>query len=188
MTDALARGGRRNGEHHEVWAMDEHRLGLKPLIRRIWAKRGQRPVVQVHQRYEWLYLYGFVHPNSGRSFWAVMPTVSIVAFNAVLQHFAEFVQPSPKHRVTLLLDNAGWHTSQAVQRPLGLDFDFLPAYSPELQPAEHLWALTDVPLINRCFAALDHLELLLIDRCSWLQNQFDLIRRATRFPWWPTEV
>src|SRR5579864_7509775 len=81
MINALARGGRRTGEQHERWAMDEPRLGLKPLRRRIWAKRGQRPVCPVHQRYEWRYLYGFVHPNSGRSFWALMPTVSIAAFN-----------------------------------------------------------------------------------------------------------
>lgn len=188
MTDALARGGRRRGEQHELWAMDEHRLGLKPLMRRVWAKRGQRPIYQVHQRYEWLYLYGFVHPNSGRSFWALMPTVSIAAFNAVLQHFAQLVQPSTHHRLTLLLDNAGWHTSPAVRRPFGLDFDFLPAYSPELQPAEHLWALSDVPLFNRCFETLDQLETLLIDRCTSLQSQLHLVRNATRFHGWPTQV
>ena len=36
--------------------------------------------------------------------------------------------------------------------------------------------------------ALEQLENLLIDRCTWLQTQFDLVRRATRFPWWPSEV
>ena len=29
---------------------------------------------------------------------------------------------------------------------------FLPAYSPELQPAEHLWPLTNTVLVNRHFA------------------------------------
>ncbi|MBK4723166.1 winged helix-turn-helix domain-containing protein, partial [Azospirillum sp. YIM DDC1] len=27
----------------EVWAMDEHRVGLKPVLRRVWAPRGCRP-------------------------------------------------------------------------------------------------------------------------------------------------
>ncbi len=49
----------------EVWAMDEHRVGLKPIVRRVWAKRGERPVVVVHPRYEWTYVYGFVRPESG---------------------------------------------------------------------------------------------------------------------------
>ena len=39
------------------------RLGLKPVIRRVWALRGQRPVAKVKRRYEWLYLYGFVRPE-----------------------------------------------------------------------------------------------------------------------------
>src|SRR3982751_3876788 len=46
----------------EVWAFDEHRLGLKPVLRRQWAPRGQRPGAVGHPRYEWLYLYGFVPP------------------------------------------------------------------------------------------------------------------------------
>ncbi len=36
----------------ELWAMDEHRVGLKPVIRRVWVRKGQRPLIRVHQRYE----------------------------------------------------------------------------------------------------------------------------------------
>jgi hypothetical protein len=31
----------------EVWAFDEHRLGLKPITRRVWARKGQRPITRV---------------------------------------------------------------------------------------------------------------------------------------------
>ena len=37
----------------ELWCEDEHRLGLKPIIRKVWSPIGQRPHVKVHQRYEW---------------------------------------------------------------------------------------------------------------------------------------
>jgi len=40
----------------EVWASDEHRIGLKPLLRRVWAPKGQRPVITIHPRYRWRYL------------------------------------------------------------------------------------------------------------------------------------
>src|SRR3954465_5376419 len=56
------RGGGAPGRAVEVWAFDEHRLGLKPVLRRQWAPRGQRPIAVGRHRYEWLYLYGFVHP------------------------------------------------------------------------------------------------------------------------------
>src|SRR5215218_5794541 len=35
----------------EVWAQDEHRLGLKPVRRRVWAPIGQRPTALGHHRY-----------------------------------------------------------------------------------------------------------------------------------------
>jgi transposase len=165
--------------------MDEHRLGLKPIIRRVWALRGQRPVVQVHPRYQWLYIYAFAHPTSGRSFYLLMPTVSIPAFNAALQEFASFLGHNHHREVLLLVDRAGWHTSPKVVCPNGLALPFLPPYSPELQPAEHLWQLTDAPLVNRCFDSLDALEQVLIDRCCWLQDQPALVRSTTLFHWWP---
>ena len=44
----------------ELWCEDEHRLGLKPIVRKVWSPVGERPSVKVHQRYEWSYLYSFV--------------------------------------------------------------------------------------------------------------------------------
>lgn len=65
---------------------------------------------------------------------------------------------------------------------------FLPAYSPELQPAEHLWPLTNTILANRHFATIDDLEDTQAARCIVLQAQPDLIRSATLFPWWPRRI
>jgi len=165
--------------------MDEHRIGLKPIIRRVWASPGYRPTVKVHHRFEWLYVYGFVHPPSGRSFWLTMPTVSIVAFNLALREFADFVQPSADKAIRIVVDRAGFHTSPEVVAPQYMNLLFQPAYSPELQPAEHLWHLSDQPLRNRYFATLDHLEAAQIDRCAWLQEHPEIVRSATNFYWWP---
>ena len=61
---------------------------------------------------------------------------------------------------------------------------FLPPHSPELQPAEHLWPLTNTVLANRHFASIEELEDAQAERCVALQGRPDLIRRATRFHWW----
>ena len=45
----------------EAWAEDEHRVGLKSIVRRIWAPKGTRPMAAVKEKYEWLYVYAFVH-------------------------------------------------------------------------------------------------------------------------------
>src|SRR3954449_10403660 len=125
----------------EVWAFDEHRLGLKPVLRRQWAPRGQRPIAVGHPRYEWLYLYGFVHPGTGEVVWFVCSTVDAELLSAVLAAFAEAVGAGEGKLIVLVLDNAGWHVSGDLVVPPGIELAFLPSYTPELQPAEHLWPL-----------------------------------------------
>jgi DDE superfamily endonuclease len=58
----------------------------------------------------------------------------------------------------IVLDRAGWHTSLRLRVPNHVYLHFLPSYSPELQPAEHLWPLTNAPLINRHFSSIEDLE------------------------------
>lgn len=169
----------------EFWGMDEHRIGLKPILRRVWARRGQRPTVVVHPRYQWSYVYGFVHPRSGRTFFLILPTVSLTAFEVALREFARFLGAGPNKHVFLVLDRAGWHTSRQLLLPPGLHLCFLPPYSPELQPAEHLWPLTNRPLVNRCFDSLDDLEAVQAEQCRFLQQCPELVRSATLFHWWP---
>ena len=72
------------GAQVEVWSFDEHRLGLKPIIRKIWAPVGHRPIAEVDHRYEWTYLYGFVHPSTGDTEWLILPRVNGHWFNQAL--------------------------------------------------------------------------------------------------------
>jgi hypothetical protein len=143
-----------------VWAQDEHRLGLLPVLRRVWAPKGQRPTAQVQRQYKWLYVYGFVRPSTGQSWWCLLPTVTTAAFALALAAFARDEGGDADHRAVLVVDQAGWHTSPTLVLPEGIDLVFLPAASPELQPAERLWALVDEPVANRVFSDLDALEAL----------------------------
>jgi hypothetical protein len=53
----------------DLWFFDEHRVGLKPILRKVWSPIGQRPIATVSHRYEWLYVYGFVKPQTGETLW-----------------------------------------------------------------------------------------------------------------------
>jgi transposase len=120
----------------EVWAFDEHRLGLKPILRKVWAPRGCRPVAPGHHRFQWLYLYGFVRPATGQVVWFIADGVNTALFNAFLVSFAAEVGAGPNKHVILVLDGAGWHVSKDLEVPEGVELMFLPPYSPEIQPAE----------------------------------------------------
>jgi len=169
----------------EVWATDAHRVGLKPLVGRVWARRGQRPIVRVQHRFKWRYVLAFVHPASGRSGWQFASAINTAVMSVALASFAATMGAGPSKRIVLVLDQAGYHTSPLLSVPDGLHLVFLPPYSPELQPAEHLWHYTDQPLINEHFPTIDALEDALADHCARLQRQRAVIRSATLFHWWP---
>lgn len=165
--------------------MDEHRLGLKPVLRRIWAPKGKRPVVRVHHRFEWLYVYCFVRPTTGESCWLILPKLNGEVFNLALSHFAREVGVDEHKQILLVLDQAGAHTAKEAQVPEGIELEYQPAYSPELQPAERLWPLTNEGVANRFFEDLDELEAAIAKRCVELYGQPELIRSHTFFHWWP---
>jgi transposase len=135
----------------ELWAVDEHRIGLKPIVRKGWTLDKTRPLAPIEHRYAWRYLVGFVHPASGRTVFHLATSVSIALFEVELAEFARRARAGPDKQIVLVLDRAGWHASTHLRVPDHLHLLFLPAYSPELQPAEHLWPLTDTVLANRHF-------------------------------------
>ena len=91
------------------------------------------------------------------------------------------------HRAVLVVDQAGWHTAHDLVLPEGMHLVFLPAASPELQPAERLWALVDEPVANRAFPDLQALEAVLVARCRTLEADPQRLKAHTHFHWWPPE-
>lgn len=167
----------------DLWFFDEHRVGLKPTTRKVWARIGQRPIAVVQHRYQWLYVYGFVQPKTGETLWYLIPRVNTRWLNVVYQNFAIDAGVSANRMLVLVQDNAGWHRSQKVKIPEGIILEFLPAYSPELQPAERLWTLVDEPLVNKHFETIDEIEELLIKRCNVLSNMKEEIKNLTNYYW-----
>jgi transposase len=68
----------------ELWAVDEHRVGLKPILHKVWSLDKERPLAPVQHRYEWRYLVGLVHPASGRTVFHLATSVSVPLFEAEL--------------------------------------------------------------------------------------------------------
>ena len=169
----------------ELWTTDEHRIGLKPVLRRVWAPIGKRPVINIYPRYEWLYLYAFVQPETGRTIWYILPQMNTQAFQVVLESFARSIKASQQKHILLVLDNAPWHTSSKLDIPEGIQTVFQPSYSPELQPAERLWQLSDELVANRTPKDLDDLEHRLSLQCERLMQDPERVKAHTLFHWWP---
>jgi transposase len=114
--------------------------------------------------------------------------VNTEIFSRALAAFAEEVGAGPDKPIVLVLDRAGWHSSAHLRLPESIHLLFLPPYSPEVQPAERLWPLSNEPLANRVFTSLDELEEVQAERCRWLQAHPEAVRAHTCFHWWPVLV
>ncbi len=169
----------------ELWAEDEARLGLKPVMRRVWAPVGQRPTARLKRGYEWTYLYGFVRPTTGEVYWLILPTVDVGLFSMALEEFAKEMGAGKDKHVLLVVDQAGWHTGKEVEIPEGIHLEFLPSGSPELQPAERLWPLTNEGVANGLFEEIEGIEEALVERCLELLDQTQTIKGLTNYHWWP---
>lgn len=67
--------------------------------------------------------------------------------------------------------------------PKGIEIEFLPPYSPELQPAERLWQLIDEPLVNQYFEAINEIENILVERCCIVSKMQDEVHKLTNYHW-----
>jgi transposase len=130
-------------------------------------------------------LYGFVRPQSGEVFCMILPTVNTELFSLALCEFAKEVGAGKQRRILLVVDKAGWHTGGEVDLPEGIHLEFLPSGSPELQPAERLWPLSNEAVANGLFEQIEEIEQTLMDRCVELLDQSELIKGLTNYHWWP---
>jgi transposase len=144
--------------------------------------KSERPTVRFKRGYKWTYLYGFVHPQSGKVFWMILPTVNTELFPLAVKEFAREARAGEDKHVSLVVDQAGWHTGGEPRLPEGIYLEFLPSGSPELQPAERLWPLSNEALANGLF---EEIEQMLLHRCVQLLDQAELIEGLTNYHWWP---
>lgn len=119
-----------------VMYQDEARFGRISDTRYCWAKKPTRPEVKGMLIYQYTYAYAAVSPQDGRMDSLVLPEVSGRCMQIFLD---EVAQRYPGDNIVMMVDGAGWHKSNDLKLPENLRLLFLPPYSPELNPQEHLW-------------------------------------------------
>jgi transposase len=153
------------------------------VSRRVWRPEGERPVSCGRTRYEWLYVFGFAHPASGRSLQPILPRVDTGVMSVALAEFARWADPEGRKTLAVLLDNAGWHVSKGLVVPPNVVLHRVPPHTPEPQPVESLWPLVREGIADRTFDTLDELEERLSERCRYLMGHPEVVRGRVGRSW-----
>jgi transposase len=79
--------------------------------------------------------------------------------NGMQEHLAEISrQVGAGRHAILIMDQASWHTTEALQVPANISIVLLPPRSPELNPVEKVWQyLRQTYLSNRVFETYEQI-------------------------------
>ena len=109
---------------------------------------GVKPICPFQQVFQSTYLFGAFSPINGESFMLEMPHCNSQNFQIYLDELSE---EKPAEFKIIVLDNGAFHKAKVLKIPENIALVFLPPYSPELNPAEKMWASFKRTFTNRLF-------------------------------------
>lgn len=84
-----------------------------------------------------------------------MPFCNTESFQIFLEEFSE---QHPEEFKIIVLDNGAFHKAKRLRIPSNIYLIFLPPYSPELNPAEKMWAILKRNFTNQLFKNLQEIS------------------------------
>lgn len=114
------------------------------------------------------YLFGAFSPIDGHRFLLELPHCNTDNFQLFLE---ELALQQPEEFKLVVLDNGAFHKAKRLQIPPNIALLFLPPYSPELNPAEKMWAKFKRDFTNRLFKTLDELSAFIETVCHSATTQ-----------------
>ena len=130
---------------------------------------------------QYTYAFSAVSPHDGVMDSLVLPFVNAETMSLFL---ALVASRHPDEFIVMVMDQAGWHIAQALEVPSNMRILFLPPYSPELNPAEHIWkALREGWFANTVFRDMRAVVNVLCTGLRALEFDLERTRSLTGFQW-----
>ena len=140
-----------------IWVLDEHRYGLLPVIRRVWARRGVRLHAPYKTNYKWGYLHEALEVDGSHSVELLFTPMINQDVHAVF--LKQISESDPQSIHVVIMDQAGFLMKSGDERmPSNVEILPLPPYCPELNPAEWFGRVVKAPTANRIYESLEQLE------------------------------
>jgi hypothetical protein len=162
--------------------LDESGFMLQPVRRRTWAPSGQTPLQYAWDRHDRLSAIGLIGVSPVRRKLSLY--FQLVPENVATEHMVWLFRQLHRHyrrKVIVVWDRWNVHRSTAAHfekhHPDWFEFEWLPAYSPELNPVEQCWNHTKyADLANFIPDDLGNLETAINESILGQQGDQDLLK------------
>jgi transposase len=153
----------------KIMHFDEGRFGTMSTVKRKWAEKGSKCEIKVKQGYKSFYTYSSTCSKSGEIFSLLLPEVNTKMMNIYLEELSKRYE---NNNILLIMDRAGWHKSKDLKVPKNIKIEYLPPYSPELNPVERLWKwLKENTIHNRIFEKVEEVMDAVVDELKKLTRE-----------------
>ena len=110
----------------------------------------------------------------------ILPSADTEMMNLFLEHVSSTYAT---YFVVMQVDQASWHGTKDLRIPDNIRLIAQPAYSPELNPVEHIWEeLREKQLANLVLSSLDEVIDKVCDGLNQLEADPERLRALTYFP------
>ncbi len=133
-------------EHRRRWQamlyfLDESGVALTAVMGKTWAPKGQTPVVKTTGKRGGLCVTSAISPAGRMAFRIENERVNAEMH---IEFLIQLIAQHPNRKIIVIEDNASPHIAGAVKsfvasQPKKIAIYYLPSYSPELNPDEHVW-------------------------------------------------
>jgi transposase len=165
----------------KVYFQDEGRFGRMSQPVSCWSPKGTRPQLPLQRVREYTYAFSAVCPQDGDVFSLVLPYSDAGTMQVFMDEFAKHMDGQP---ALMIMDQAPWHKTAKLELPPTVMMAFQPAYSPELNPVEHLWEhIREKYTSNHYWRNMDELEDTLCHALRECSNDSETIKSLSSFSW-----
>lgn len=146
---------------YEIVAIDETSFQLKENYKRIWFLKGEKPKGAFFWSNKKLIAFGALTSSSG-FYYDFYVAQNSLTFSFFLKDLFDWLKPNKKY--VFILDNAGYHKTDVVKSIMEkqnkrIAVEYLPPYSPELNPIETCWKVTKNNVTkSQYFKTLDEMQ------------------------------
>jgi transposase len=174
-----------DGTTRVIGYADEAAFYLVPSVGLTWARKGQTPVLREGDRYGHLAVISLITATGDLHY-----QIQDGSYHGEdIVRFLRQLRETYPTTLTMIWDGATIHRGEAVTTFLQtenhgiLQLEQLPAYSPELNADEQVWAyIKEHELSNLCCKTCDELKPHVVAAFERLKQQPDLIRSFFKHP------